>query len=573
MLLAERETEIVAMVNQKGARTVRALAEHFGVTEVTIRRDLTRLEDLGLLRRTHGGAVSLAVSLQNGRELALLLTDIPEVPDEPVADALILAPVQNRAAHVLRERAMRNRIPFLAESCPQEGAIYVGPQNYDAAFALGVWTGQCFHKQFGDSAAACVLDITQAELTNAQERSAGFSAGFQSIVSQAMVRSIDGHGMYSDAHPIVRDALRLHPEVNVMFGINDNSIMAGIHAFSDLERDPDQLIAVNVGGEGSTLLDTLARSGPLKACLGLFPDVVGHLAIDCIVRLWRGDTLGDQIITPHAILTPDNLADYYAWNGQDWEILPARHAGLLPAGWPVDLPAAPDHSVSFVILYRSHEWYQNLAKAMRLRADELHIKFDVRDVRDDLQAEIRELRRMIGKIAAGYVEDGDTIILDAGETTNAMTRFLRRHQDLTVITNSMEIFRYLHTYPNIELIMTGGTYDRETKMYTGRGAHLLLNDIRADKAFIAAGGVSSQFGLSSSTGSIAEIERSMIRAAREVIVLADHTIVDIESNFHVVDLDAVDTLITDAGIPAHQKLELTQRGIKVLLAGRVDERD
>ncbi len=45
MLLAERETEIVAMVNHKGACTVRALAEHFGVTEVTIRRDLTRLEE------------------------------------------------------------------------------------------------------------------------------------------------------------------------------------------------------------------------------------------------------------------------------------------------------------------------------------------------------------------------------------------------------------------------------------------------------------------------------------------------------------------------------------------------
>jgi DeoR family fructose operon transcriptional repressor len=210
---------------------------------------------------------------------------------------------------------------------------------------------------------------------------------------------------------------------------------------------------------------------------------------------------------------------------------------------------------------------------MRLRADELNIDFDVRDVKEDLHAEIRELRRMIGKIAASYVEDGDTIILDAGTTTNYMSRFLRRHQHLTVISNSMEIFQYLHSYPNIELIMTGGTYDRETKIYTGRGAHLLLNDIRADKAFIAAGGVSPHFGISSSTANMAEIERSMIRAAREVIVLADHTILDIESNYHVADLDAVNTLITDAGIPASQNLELTQRGIKVLLAGRVEEID
>jgi DNA-binding LacI/PurR family transcriptional regulator len=170
MLLAERETEIVTMVNQKGACTVRALAERFGVTEVTIRRDLTKLESLRLLKRTHGGAVSL----ENGRELALLLADFPDVPEEPVADALILAPIQNRAAHALRERALRNQIPFLAESCPQEGAIYVGPENHDAAFALGVWTGQCFLKQPAAAPPRACSTSPRPNFTNARERSAGF---------------------------------------------------------------------------------------------------------------------------------------------------------------------------------------------------------------------------------------------------------------------------------------------------------------------------------------------------------------------------------------------------------------
>ncbi len=95
---------------------------------------------------------------------------------------------------------------------------------------------------------------------------------------------------------------------------------------------------------------------------------------------------------------------------------------------------------------------------------------------------------MIGKIAAGYVEDGDTIILDAGATTSNMTRFLRQSSGPDRDHQFDGNIPYLHTYPNIELIMTGGTYDRETKMYTGRGAHLLLNDTRADKAFIAAEG-------------------------------------------------------------------------------------
>jgi len=328
MLLAKRETEILALVNKNGSSTVNELAEHFGVTEVTIRRDLTNLARLHLLKRTHGGALSL----EHDREVALLLAQMPDTPEDPVADALILAPVQNQAAHALRERAMRNRMPFLAESCPQEGAVYVGPHNEEAAYTLGVWTGEYFVKQRGRDASATVLDIAQHELCNARERSDGFLAGFRSVVGHCVVHSIDGHGIYSEAHPIVQGALRLHPEVNVMFGVNDDSIMAGIHAYGDLEHDPEQLIAVNVGGEGSTLLDTLARGGPVKACLGLFPDVVGRLAIDAMVRLWRGEDLGDQIITPYAILTPDNLADYYDWNGQEWQLLPSRREALLPEG-------------------------------------------------------------------------------------------------------------------------------------------------------------------------------------------------------------------------------------------------
>ena len=382
MLLAEREIEIVTLVNQKGAYTVRDLAEHFGVTEVTIRRDLSKLESLNLLKRTHGGAVSL----DNDHELALVLAGVPDIPEEPVPDALVLAPVQNRMAHTLRERAIRNQIPFLAESCPQEGAIYVGPTNYAAALELGVWAGHCFRDQFPAGTTAYMLDIWQDELSNARERSAGFAAGFRSVISDCTIYSIDGKGMYSEAHPIAREALRMHPEINVIFGINDDSILAGVHAYSDLERDPDQLIAVNVGCEGSTLIDTLVQNGTIKACLALFPEVVGRLAVDAIVRLWQGDTLGNQIITPHAILTPGNLADYYTWNGQDWELLPARLADLLPAGWPDALPARPNKSISFVILYRSHEWYQNLAKTMRQRAYELGIKFDVRDVKEDVHA-------------------------------------------------------------------------------------------------------------------------------------------------------------------------------------------
>ncbi|UOQ44989.1 DeoR/GlpR family DNA-binding transcription regulator [Halobacillus salinarum] len=59
MLVAERQRKIVDLVNEKLSIRVTELSRHFSVTEETIRRDLEKLEKQNLLRRSHGGAVSV----------------------------------------------------------------------------------------------------------------------------------------------------------------------------------------------------------------------------------------------------------------------------------------------------------------------------------------------------------------------------------------------------------------------------------------------------------------------------------------------------------------------------------
>jgi len=53
----ERQQTIAALVADRGRVSVTALAEEFGVTTETVRRDLAALERAGMLRRVHGGAV------------------------------------------------------------------------------------------------------------------------------------------------------------------------------------------------------------------------------------------------------------------------------------------------------------------------------------------------------------------------------------------------------------------------------------------------------------------------------------------------------------------------------------
>lgn len=58
MFAEERKRQILQYLTQRDRASVGELSEAFAVSEVTIRRDLKELEQEGLLRRTHGGALS-----------------------------------------------------------------------------------------------------------------------------------------------------------------------------------------------------------------------------------------------------------------------------------------------------------------------------------------------------------------------------------------------------------------------------------------------------------------------------------------------------------------------------------
>lgn len=60
MLAEQRQKLILETLAQAGAVTIARLSRRFRVSRETVRRDLSALQEQGRLRRTHGGAMSLA---------------------------------------------------------------------------------------------------------------------------------------------------------------------------------------------------------------------------------------------------------------------------------------------------------------------------------------------------------------------------------------------------------------------------------------------------------------------------------------------------------------------------------
>ena len=67
MLQHDRYTKIKEYLIGNKAASTAALAEHLGVSTVTIRKDLDSLEQSGIVKRTHGGAM-----LAEGQQLSLI---------------------------------------------------------------------------------------------------------------------------------------------------------------------------------------------------------------------------------------------------------------------------------------------------------------------------------------------------------------------------------------------------------------------------------------------------------------------------------------------------------------------
>lgn len=68
MYSEERKQKVLEMIQANGSMATSELAKIVGASPITLRRDLTILESMGLIKRTHGGAISK--SIENRMELS-----------------------------------------------------------------------------------------------------------------------------------------------------------------------------------------------------------------------------------------------------------------------------------------------------------------------------------------------------------------------------------------------------------------------------------------------------------------------------------------------------------------------
>jgi len=176
----------------------------------------------------------------------------------------------------------------------------------------------------------------------------------------------------------------------------------------------------------------------------------------------------------------------------------------------------------------------------------------------------RAEKRAIGEHAASMIRNGQTVIIDVGSTTTELARALSPElAGVVVITNGLNIALILESLPGISVIVTGGTLRPLQHSLVAPMATLILDQLKADVAFLGCNGVDATRGFTNSNIPEAEIKQAMVRSAGKTVFLADHTKIGQVASAFVTDISGVDLLITDDAADASVLSNLEGDGLAI----------
>ncbi|HUV16266.1 MAG TPA: DeoR/GlpR family DNA-binding transcription regulator [Pelolinea sp.] len=175
-------------------------------------------------------------------------------------------------------------------------------------------------------------------------------------------------------------------------------------------------------------------------------------------------------------------------------------------------------------------------------------------------------KNRIAKAAMKFVENGDTILLDAGSTTYALALMLHHKERLTVVTHDLNIAVKLAANPAINLICTGGIARENVFTLEGSQVTDFIRTLRVDKTFIGADAIHTDGVISNVNIQEVPIKQAMINASDVVVLLTDSSKFGTTGFAKVCDITDCDHIVTDDALLKEYQDLIKRKNVDLTLA-------
>lgn len=187
---------------------------------------------------------------------------------------------------------------------------------------------------------------------------------------------------------------------------------------------------------------------------------------------------------------------------------------------------------------------------------------------DERQPAQWDKKRAIAEEAVKLVEDGDAVLLDGGSTTYEVARLLVGRR-LQIVTNSLPVANLFASNANNDLVIVGGYVYPRTGVALGPYANQMLARLNVRRTILSVSGINER-GFFNNNLLLVETEQAMMRAADEVIVVADSTKFGRQSLAHLCALGDIKHLVVDDEIPAAWRDRAAEAGVQLHVAAKAD---
>ncbi len=178
-----------------------------------------------------------------------------------------------------------------------------------------------------------------------------------------------------------------------------------------------------------------------------------------------------------------------------------------------------------------------------------------------------DAKRRIARAVAAQVPAGCSLILNIGTTVEAVARELLAHRGLRVITNNLNVAAILSDNPDCELIVAGGLVRQRDRGIIGEATVEFIGQFRVDIGLIGISGIEADGTLRDFDYREVKVAQAIMRASRQVWLVADHSKFNRPAMVEVGRLDQVDSLFTDAAPPPAFATLMADAGVGCVVCG------
>jgi len=176
----------------------------------------------------------------------------------------------------------------------------------------------------------------------------------------------------------------------------------------------------------------------------------------------------------------------------------------------------------------------------------------------------KEAKDAIAEIAADFIKDGDTLMLDSSSTTMRIIPCLSAKKGLKIVTNGVKTTILLSKLTDCTVYCTGGVLRENSLSFIGNSAHGFIESFYADVFIFSCRGLDLETGLTDSNEGEAALRKLMIKNSRKSILLIDSTKFEKTNAHKIAEISRIDKIITEKS-PGPQWLDFLKT--KLIIAG------